>query len=78
MRNFSALCTVSLLVSCSPLTTPPPTEVTHEVQLRFVNLGREAVTVTLEGETAGHQVQPWQSLAKTGHVTLIKQRGTVL
>lgn len=78
MRNFSALCTVSLLVSCSPLTTPPPpAEVTHEVQLRFVNLGREAVTVTLEGETAGHQVQPWQSLAKTGHVTLIKQRGTV-
>ncbi|MDP1825107.1 MAG: hypothetical protein Q8L48_17750 [Archangium sp.] len=76
MRHLSALLPLSLLVSCSPLATPPP-ETTRQVQFRFVNLGREAVTVTLEGETAGHQVLPLQSLAKTGHVTLIKQRGTV-
>ncbi len=80
MRNLLVLTSVSSLLACTPLTNrceADAGEVTHEVQLRFVNLGRETVTVTLEGEEKGQPVLPMQSLAKTGHVTLIKQRGTV-
>ena len=49
----------------------------YAVEFRFVNLGRETVTVKLEGEDAGVKVLALGSVAKTGHVTLIKQRGTV-
>ncbi len=51
--------------------------VTSTLQFRFVNLGREAVTVHLDGIDGGDRVQPLASLFKTGHVTLIKQRGTI-
>lgn len=46
----------------------------YEARLRFVNLGREAVQVTLEGEDAGSWVQPLEHKNYVGHVTLIKQR----
>ncbi|MDP3153090.1 MAG: hypothetical protein Q8N23_10495 [Archangium sp.] len=80
MRNLLVFTSISALLACSPLSNrceADAGEATHEVQFRIVNLGRETVTVTLEGEEKGQPVLPMQSLAKTGHVTLIKQRGTV-
>lgn len=80
MRTLLVSTSVFSLLACSPLSNrceADAGEVTHEVQLRLVNLGRETVTVTLEGEEKGQPVLPLQSLAKTGHVTLMKQRGTV-
>ncbi len=80
MRNLLVFTSISSLLACTPLSNrceADAGEVTHEVQFRIVNLGRETVTVTLEGEEKGQPVLPMQSLAKTGHVTLIKQRGTV-
>jgi hypothetical protein len=88
MKNLLAVCSLSLLFACPPasdLKCEPDSgpaaadagEPDYEVQFRFVNLGRETVTVRLEGEDAGQPVPPLGSVAKTGHVTLIKQRGNV-
>ncbi len=81
MRNLLVFTSISSLLACTPLSNPrceaDAGEATNEVQFRLVNLGREPVTVTLEGEEKGQVVLPLQSVAKTGHVTLIKQRGSV-
>ena len=50
---------------------------TYEVHFQFVNLSRDTVLLRFEGEDAGEPVLPLESLLKTGHVTLIKQRGVV-
>lgn len=45
--------------------------------LRFVNLGREAVTVRFDGEDGGLRVERRGTGIKRGHVTLIKRTGFV-
>lgn len=84
LRAAVAVCCAGLFSSCFTLPgTPqcPPTDIdkepTYGAGLRFVNLGREAVQVTLEGEDAGTWVQPLEHKNYVGHVTLIKQRGSV-
>ncbi len=49
----------------------------NTLQFRFVNLGREAVTVHLDGIDGGDRVQPLGSLFKTGHASSLPQRGLV-
>ena len=89
MKTLLALGTLLLLCGCPPAAAPtcesdaglpPPADAgapDYEVQFRFVNLGRETVVVRLDGEDAGQPVPALSSLAKTGHLTLIKQRGSV-
>lgn len=88
MKKLLSLSALALLCACPPVAGPlceadsgtaavDAGEPDFEVQLRFVNLGRETVTLRLEGEDAGQAVPSLASVAKTGHVTLIKQRGTV-
>lgn len=77
-----------LLFACPQVTPPPKCDAPdaggadagapeYEARLRFINLGREPVKLSLEGEDAGAWVQPLEHKNYVGHVTLIKQRGTV-
>lgn len=89
MRSSLSLCALALLCACPPAAprceadsgTPASAADAgapgYDVQLRVVNLGREAVRVRLDGEDGGQLIAPLSSLAKTGHITLIKQRGFV-
>lgn len=82
MKRLLVLSAVSLLCACPPVVMTAKCETDAgtpeaEAQFRFVNLGREAVVVTVEGEDAGQSVPALQSMARTSHITLIKQRGTV-
>ncbi len=79
LRSVLLTCVAGSFLACPPVVAPKcdapdAGETKYEARLRFVNLGREAVTVTLEGEDAGAPVLPMQSKNYVGHVTLIKQR----
>ena len=89
MKKLLLLGLASLLFACPPrvaecpgtdggasitVDAGPPT---NELQFRVVNLSRDPVTVTIDGQVRGEEVLPLSTLYKTGHVTLIKQRGAV-
>lgn len=80
MRTLLALSTLPFLVACPAPGTRCEADAgapDQEVQLRLVNLGRDPVTLRLEGEDAGTTVPALGAVAKVGHVTLLKLRGTV-
>lgn len=81
MRTHLPLYALALLTACPPAAAPrceaDAGETDFEVQFRFINLGRETVTVQLEGEDAGQQVLAFGSVAKVGHGAVALQRGTV-
>ena len=82
MKPLLSLLVVLFLCACPPAAPPCAVEIDggeggYDVQFRFVNLGRESVTLRLEGEDVGRQVPPLSSVAKAGHVSLNMQRGSV-
>ncbi len=83
VRSVVVASCAGLLLACPQVTAPSRCDQPdsgapdYEARLRFVNLGREAVEVTLEGEDAGSWVQPLEHKNYVGHVTLIKQRVSV-
>jgi hypothetical protein len=83
-RSVVVASCAGLLFACPQVAAPTPKcdepdagAPQYEARLRFINLGREAVQVTLEGEDAGSWVQPLEHKNYVGHVTLIKQRVSV-
>jgi len=89
MKKLSLLAFASLLFGCPPrgeadcpsgdggATTVDAGPLTNELQLRVVNLSRDLVMVNIDGQDGGEPLLPLGTLYKTGHVTLIKQRGRV-
>ncbi len=90
MKNLILLTLASLVLACTPresecvgvdagtsstvIDAGPPT---NEVSFRLVNLSRETVNLFIDGQDGGEPVLPLGTLTKTGHVTLIKQRGSI-